>query len=77
MLCRHRHNTNNGSEQDVRPLKIRLKIAGCLRTMTGAQAFARLRSYLSTAHKQGQSAFAVLRMLHDGHPWMPATAGTT
>ena len=25
--------------------------------MTGAQAFARLRSYLSIAHKQGQSAF--------------------
>ena len=59
------------------PLKIRLKIAGCLRTMTGAEAFCRLRSYLSTARKQGQSAFAVLRTLHDGHPWMPATAGST
>jgi transposase len=69
--------TNNGSEQDVRPVKIRLKIAGCLRTMAGAEAFARLRSYLSTARKQGQSAFAALRMLHDGHPWMPATAGST
>lgn len=69
--------TNNGSEQDVRPVKIRLKIAGCLRTMAGAEAFARLRSYLSTARKQGQSAFAVLRMLHDGHPWMPAIAGNS
>jgi transposase len=67
--------TNNGSERDVRPLKIRLKVAGCLRTMAGAQAFCRLRSYLSTARKQGQSAFAVLRMLHDGTPWMPATTG--
>jgi len=67
--------TNNGSEQEVRPLKIKLKVAGCLRTMAGAEAFCRLRSYLSTARKQGQSAFAVLRMLHDGHPWMPATAG--
>ena len=45
--------TNNGSEQDVRPLKIRMKIAGCLRTMTGAEAFCRHRSYLSTARKQG------------------------
>ena len=64
--------TNNGSEQDVRPLKIRLKTAGCLRTLTGAQAFCRLRSYLSTARKDGQSAYAVLRMLHNGDPWTPA-----
>ena len=67
--------TNNGSEQDIRPTKIRLKIAGCLRTMTGADAFARLRSYLSTARKQGHSALTVLRMLHEGNPWIPATAG--
>lgn len=67
--------TNNGSEQDVRPLKIRMKVAGCLRTMAGAQAFCQLRSYLSTARKQGQPAFAAMRMLHDGTPWMPAIAG--
>jgi len=67
--------TNNGSERDVRPVKLRLKVSGCLRTMTGAEAFCRLRSYLSTARKQGQSAFAVMRMLHDGNPWIPATAG--
>jgi len=66
--------TNNGSERDIRPLKIRLKVAGCLRTMAGAQAFCRLRSYLSSARKQGQSAFGVLRMLHAGNPWMPVTA---
>lgn len=64
--------TNNGSEQDVRPLKIRMKIAGCLRTMTGAEAFVRLRSYLSTARKQGQSAHAALRTLQEGNPWTPA-----
>lgn len=68
--------TNNGSEQDVRPIKIRMKIAGSLRTMTGAEAFCRLRSYLSTARKQGQPAFEAMRMLHEGTPWMPATAGT-
>ena len=64
--------TNNGSEQDIRPLKIRMKISGCLRTTTGAQQFCRLRSYLSTARKQGQSAHAVLRALHEGKPWLPA-----
>lgn len=65
--------TNNGSEQDVRPLKIRMKVAGCLRTIAGAETFCRLRSYLSTARKQGQSAFTVMRMLHDGTPWEPTT----
>lgn len=64
--------TNNGSEQDIRPLKIRMKISGCLRTTAGAKQFCRLRSYLSTARKQGQSAHAVLRALHEGNPWLPA-----
>ncbi len=67
--------TNNGSEQDIRPLKIGMKVAGCLRSTTGAEAFCRLRSYLSTARKQGQSPLIVLRTLRDGSPWMPATAG--
>jgi hypothetical protein len=49
-----------------------MKIAGCLRTMAGAQAFCRLRSYLSTARKHGQPALAVLGQLHHGSPWMPA-----
>ena len=40
--------------------------------MTGAEAFCRLRSYLSTARKNHQSAYQVLRMLHDSNPWTPA-----
>lgn len=66
--------TNNGSERDIRPAKIRLKTAGCLRTKPGADAFARLRSYLSTAAKHGHSALTVLRALHQDGPWIPATA---
>jgi transposase len=69
--------TNNGSEQDIRPLKIKLKVAGCLRTMAGAETFCRIRSYLSTARKHGQSALAALRDLHDGAPWMPPALQTT
>ena len=49
-----------------------MKIAGCLRTMSGAQAFCRMRSYLSTARKQGQSAFTAMRMLQQRDPWIPA-----
>jgi hypothetical protein len=69
--------TNNGSEQDIRSVKIRLKVAGSIRSWVGADAFCRLRSYLSTAAKQGQSAFRVLRMLFDGNPWMPVIPQTT
>jgi transposase len=64
--------TNNGSERDIRPLKIKMNVAGCLRTLAGAQTLCRLRSYLSTARKHGQSAFAALRQLHDSGPWLPA-----
>ncbi len=64
--------TNNGSERDIRPLKIKMKVSGGLRSMAGAEAFARLRSYLSTATKQGQAAFEAMVMLHIGTPWQPA-----
>jgi transposase len=64
--------TNNAAEQAVRPVKIRQKISGCMRTMTGAQAFCALRSYLATGHKQGREALAIMRQLHEGRPWLPA-----
>lgn len=64
--------TNNAAEQAVRPVKIRQKISGCLRTMTGAQAFCSLRSYLATGRKQGRDPLAILRQLHEGQPWLPA-----
>lgn len=63
--------TNNAAEQAVRPVKIRQKISGCLRTMTGAQAFCALRSYLDTGRKQQRDAMSILRQLHDGRPWLP------
>lgn len=63
--------TNNAAEQAVRPVKIRQKISGCLRTMTGAQAFCALRSYLDTGRKQQRDMLSILRQLHDGRPWLP------
>jgi hypothetical protein len=63
---------NNGSERDIRMIKLRQKISGCLRTLTGAQQFCAIRSYLSTAAKHGLRFFDTLVMLAEGRPWLPA-----
>jgi transposase len=62
---------NNGSERDIRMIKLRQKVSGCLRTLTGAQQFCSIRSYLSTAAKHGKHFFATLVMLAEGRPWLP------
>jgi transposase len=63
---------NNGSERDIRMIKLRQKVSGCLRTLTGAKQFCAIRSYLSTAAKHGQNFFDTLVMLAEGQPWLPA-----
>ena len=64
---------NNGSERDIRMIKLRQKVSGCLRSLTGAKQFCAIRSYLSTAAKHGKHLFNTLVMLAQGHPWLPAT----
>jgi transposase len=65
---------NNGSERDIRMVKLKQKVSGCLRTLTGARQFCAIRSYLSTAAKHGLHFFDALVMLTEGPPWMPAAA---
>ncbi|AEH09113.1 hypothetical protein FsymDg_3089 [Candidatus Protofrankia datiscae] len=67
---------NNGSERDIRMIKLRQKVSGCLRTLTGARQFCAIRSYLSTATKHGIPLFDALVQLAEGRPWMPATSYT-
>jgi transposase len=66
--------TNNLAEQDIRMVKLQQKISGSWRTDEGAQHYMRVRSYISTARKQGQRPLAVLIKLASGHAWMPAPA---
>lgn len=59
---------NNGSERDLRMLKLQQKIAGCFRTTEGVKTFCRVRSYLSSARKQGKSLLASLESALKGKP---------
>jgi transposase len=56
--------TNNQAEQDLRMMKVKMKISGGFRTSAAAQVFARLRSVISTARKQGWNILQTL----DGQP---------
>jgi transposase len=62
---------NNGCERDIRMAKLKQKVSGCLRTLTGARQFCAIRSYLSTAAKNGMHLLDALVMLAEGRPWLP------
>jgi transposase len=62
---------NNLSERDLRMMKLKQKISGTFRTIAGLADFCRIRSYVSTARKNGLSALEALRRLFDGIPFLP------
>lgn len=63
---------NNAAEREIRMIKLRQKVSGCLRTRTGAEQFCAIRSYLATAQKHQIGFFQALTTLAEGNPWMPA-----
>ncbi|MGI9279333.1 MAG: IS66 family transposase, partial [Endozoicomonas sp.] len=66
---------NNGSEQDVRNGKVKQKISGCFRSKKGAKYYCRIRSYVSSARKQGQNIFEALLIAlknYGNHPLLGA-----
>jgi transposase len=68
--------SNNRAESDIRMVKLQQKISGCFRTMEGAERYLQVRSYISTARKQGQDTLGVLSALAQGTPWLPAAGET-
>lgn len=63
---------NNLAERDIRMVKLRQKVSGCLRSTTGANRSAVLRSVMSTARKQAVNGFDVLLDAFTGQAWIPA-----
>ena len=57
--------TNNLAEQDLRMMKVKMKISGSFRTLAGAQIFATLRSIVSTARKHGCNILRILAVRLD------------
>lgn len=51
-------------------IKVRLKVSGCFRTVQGAEHFARIRSYLSTARKQGRNILDSITDAFNGRPFL-------
>jgi transposase len=63
---------NNAAESEIRMAKLRIKISGCMRSMTGAETFCAIRSYLSAA-KHGIGMLDALTRAAAGTPWIPET----
>ncbi len=64
---------NNAAEREIRMPKLRQKVSGGMRTLTGAQHFAALRSYIATTGKHGITNLDALTQLTTRNPWIPQT----
>lgn len=68
--------TNNQAERDLRPSKVKQKMAGCFRTLRGARVYARIQGFISTVQKHELNVFKELCAALDGFSYSFAPAGS-
>ena len=59
---------NNQAERDLRMMKLQQKISGTFRTTRGAEAFCRIRAYISTIRKNDLHVLEGIRAAFQGMP---------
>lgn len=67
--------TNNLAERDIRPAKVKQKISNCFRTFKGAEIYARIESFVSTARKNNKDVFSELCTTFEGHNFITREIG--
>jgi transposase len=65
---------NNLAERDIRMIKVKQKVSGGFRTFRGAQDFAAIRGYISTARKNSVNVFNAISDAFSGKPFIPSWA---
>ena len=59
--------TNNLAERDIRCAKVKQKVSNCFRTLSGAEIYARIAGFVSTARKHDRNVFSELYTTFEGH----------
>jgi transposase len=67
--------TNNLAERDIRPSKVKQTVSNCFRTFTGAEIYARIQGFVSTARKHNRNVFSELRTTFEGHNFITGYPG--
>ena len=64
--------TNNLAERDIRPAKVKQKISNCFRTFKGAEIYARIEGFISTARKNNRPVYSELCTTFEGYNFITA-----